>query len=158
PGVTGFTRTRESPNLVAVHSGTVPAGAALLARVPVDPANGQVNGTINNGVRRLIGAVVADRSITEPKLADNAVSSRTIAAGAVTEPKLVNDAVSNRTIQTNAVGEPELGNNAVSTRTIQNNAVTEPKLANDAVSNRTIQTNAVTAPKLQSDAANDANR
>lgn len=76
-------------------------------------------------------ADIVDGAITEDKMADNSVSTRTIEAGAVTEPKLADDAVSTRTIQNRAVTEPKLADNAVSTRTIQNQAVTYAKLSND---------------------------
>lgn len=76
-------------------------------------------------------ADIVDGAITEDKMADNSVSTRTIEAGAVTEPKLADDAVSTRTIQNHAVTEPKLADNAVSTRTIQNQAVTYAKLNND---------------------------
>lgn len=52
---------------------------------------------------------------------------------AITEEKLADDAVSTRTIQDKAVTEPKLDDDAVSTRTIQDEAVTTPKIADKAV-------------------------
>lgn len=74
-----------------------------------------------------------------------------IVNGAITEEKMANDSVSTRTIQDLAVTEPKLADDAVSTRTIQNLAVTEPKLADNSVSTRTIQNGAVTFAKLNND-------
>lgn len=71
-----------------------------------------------------------------------------IVNGAITEEKMANDSVSTRTIQDGAVTEPKLADDAVSTRTIQNLAVTEPKLADNSVSTRTIINHSVTPAKL----------
>lgn len=56
-----------------------------------------------------------------------------IVNGAITEEKMANDSVSTRTIQYLAVTEPKLADDAVSTRTIQNKAVTPAKLSDDVV-------------------------
>lgn len=56
-----------------------------------------------------------------------------IVNGAITEEKMANDSVSTRTIQDLAVTEPKLADDAVSTRTIQNKAVTPAKLSDDVV-------------------------
>lgn len=56
-----------------------------------------------------------------------------IVNGAITEEKMANDSVSTRTIQDGAVTEPKLADDAVSTRTIQNKAVTPAKLSDDVV-------------------------
>lgn len=56
-----------------------------------------------------------------------------IVNGAITEEKMANDSVSTRTIQDLAVTEPKLADDAVSTRTIQNLAVTPAKLSDDVV-------------------------
>ena len=54
-----------------------------------------------------------DGAITEQKMADNSVSTRTIQDGAVTEPKLADDAVSTRTIQDEAVTPSKLSDRVV---------------------------------------------
>jgi hypothetical protein len=80
-------------------------------------------------------AHLKDRAVTEPKLADNAVSNRTILAGGITEPKLANAAVS----------EPKLANNAVSAAKLRsdaannaNRAVGPNHLQNDSVVSRAL--------------------
>ena len=52
---------------------------------------------------------IVNHAITEEKLADGSVSTRTIQDRAVTEPKLADDAVSTRTIQDKAVTAVKLG-------------------------------------------------
>src|SRR5262245_6783954 len=139
PGITGFTRITESPNLSVTPAGTAPAGALLLARVPLNSANGQINGAINNNVRTM-------------------ASSSIIGDGAITEPKLANNAVSTRTIQDNAVNAAKILDGSVGNAELANNAVTAPKIADNAVAATKLSDNAVTAAKLQSHASDDAQR
>ncbi|WP_298269434.1 hypothetical protein [Geobacter sp.] len=128
PGVTGLTRVNEGPVVTIVPPGTQPANGILLATVTA-------GGVINNGVRALAG--VKDRSITEPKLADGAVSTRAIQDGSVSSVKLQS-----------AASDAQDAQRAVTANHIRNRSVTEPKLADGAVSTRTIQDKAVTADKL----------
>jgi len=97
---------------------------------------------------------LSDGCVTEPKLADSAVSALKIAASAVTEPKLADSAVSTRTIAAGAVTEPKLANSAVSERTITSSAVTSDKLASSAVTNAKIANDAVTYSKIQNVSGN----
>src|SRR5262245_11463195 len=71
PGVTAFTRITERPNLSVTPAGTLPAGGVLLARAPLNSANGQLTGAVNNSVRTIASTTIGDGAITEPKLANN---------------------------------------------------------------------------------------
>jgi hypothetical protein len=151
PGVQGFTRTVESPALAALPTGTpAPPGAVLLAQVPV--IDGEVNGAIDNAVRASVSAAIKDGSITEPKLANNAVSTRTISNNAVTATKLQSDAANNAN---RAVGANHIQDNAVTTAKLANSAVTAQKLQSHpsdstqrAVGKQHIQTGTVTVTHL----------
>lgn len=66
---------------------------------------------------------IVNRAITEEKMHDDSVSTRTIQDKAVTEPKLDDDAVSTRTIQDEAVTTPK----------IKDKAVTPSKISDDFV-------------------------
>lgn len=56
----------------------------------------------------------ADRSVTEPKLADGAISTRTIGAGAVGPGNIAADAVTQDAIADGAVGNAQIADDAVS--------------------------------------------
>jgi hypothetical protein len=56
---------------------------------------------------------IADYSVTEIKLANSAVSNRTIVAGAVTSAKIPSNAISSTHINTNAVSDDKIGNRTV---------------------------------------------
>lgn len=88
-------------------------------------------------------AIIADGSVTTPKLADEAVTNAKLADEAVTNAKLAGNAVDTAEIVDNAVTEPKLADsavtnakladNAVNTAEIVDNSVTNAKLANMAV-------------------------
>ena len=119
---------------------------------------------------------IKNEAVTEPKLADDSVSTRTIEDGAITHPKLATDAVENENIKTKTihgtklqegtVSSLELGTDSVIVGKIAKGAVTHPKIAQDAVSNihlassavheDNILNKAVTSDKLASDASADA--
>jgi hypothetical protein len=109
---------------------------------------------------------IKDRAVTEPKLADDAVVTRTIANSAVTNAKLADNAVTNAKLADNAVStaeladnavtNPKLADNAVGTAELADNAVTNPKLADNAVNTAELADNAVTNAKLADSAVNTA--
>ncbi|KAB7761172.1 hypothetical protein [Mycolicibacterium mucogenicum] len=57
------------------------------------------------------------------------VAPSTVNDGDITEPKLDDSSVSTRTIAAKAVTEPKLGDKAVSTRALDDGAVTDDKIA-----------------------------
>lgn len=123
PGVTGYTRVEESPDLNwqavvgAEQSGTVPDNVELLAWIQLD-GNGHVVNIAD--VSTVAGAMISDGAITEPKLANNAVSTRTIQGNAVTETKLQSDPYDNN-------------NRAVTTNHIKDGAITKEKISDNSV-------------------------
>lgn len=155
PGIVGFTRITESPIFALVPPDNQPANGVLLATVPLD--KGTVRGNIADR-RTFAGSPLGDLSITEQKLGDGSVSSRTIQKNAVTNEKLSIGSVKRDNIVDGEVIESKLGDGSVSNRTIQKSAVKrdnildgeviETKLADNSVSTRTIQKNAVTNEKL----------
>jgi len=149
PGITGFTRITESPNLSVTPAGIAPAGALLLARVPLNSANGQINGAINNNVRTMASSsIIGDGAITEPKLANNAVSTRTIQDNAVNAAKILDGSVGNAELANNAVTAPKIADNAVTTPKIADTSVTNTKLADLSISTNKIQDAAITIGKI----------
>jgi len=150
PGVVGFTRITERPNLGVAPAGTVPAGGVLLARAPLNLANGQLTGAVNNSVRTIASTTIGDGTITEVKLANTAVSTRTIQDNAVNAAKILDGSVGNAELANNAVTAPKIADNAVTAPKIADNAVTAPKIADSSVTTLKLADNAVTAAKLQS--------
>lgn len=91
---------------------------------------------------------LADRCVTEPKVATNAISTRTIINKNVTNQKLADDSVDNRVLLNRSVTGSKIDDNAVSTRTIINKNVTNEKIGDDAVDSRIIANNSVTTDHL----------
>jgi len=151
-GITGFTRITERPSFIVAPPGAATPNAVKLARIPLNAANGQVNGPIDNSVRSGAGTAIGNLTITTDKLANLAVTSAKLANNAVTTIKLQSDAANN---VNRAVGTNHIQDNAVTAAKLQSDAATD---ANRAVTANHIKDNAVTAAKLQSDAATDANR
>lgn len=100
----------------------------------------------NNGITG--STKLLNQSVTEAKLAANAVTTLKVADGAVTAAKLGTDAVTTVKIQDDAVTEAKIADSAVSTDRLAASAVTTAKIADDAV----------TADKLKDSAATDADR
>lgn len=102
---------------------------------------------INDGVL-LQTKNLADRCVTEPKLASNAVSNRTIIDKAIGNAKLADNSIDSRVLGNNVVSESNLANNSVSSRTIVEKAVTNQKLGDNAVDHRVLSDNAVRETNL----------
>jgi len=88
-----------------------------IARLVVD-ATGAVDAT------NLGNAVPADGSITEAKLASNAVTTAKIAAGAVAEADIADSAITTAKIAAGAVVEADIADGAVTTNKLSNSGVT----------------------------------
>ena len=93
-------------------------------------------------------AVVADGSITTPKLATSAVTTGKIADGSVTTDKLDAYAVTSAKIDTGAVTTNKINDGAVTTNKIADDGVTTAKIADDAVTTGKIADDAVTEIKI----------
>lgn len=102
---------------------------------------------INDGVL-LSTKNLRDRSVTEPKLDNDAVSTRTIIAKNVTNQKLADSSVDNRVLANTSVTETKMNNNSVSTRTVIDKNITNIKLADDSVDGRVIADNTITTEHL----------
>jgi hypothetical protein len=83
PGVTGYTRVHEEPVVSPLPPDTIPENGILLAIVTVS-AEGDIE--IDNDVRPLAG--LKDGTVTEPTLADNAVTNAKVADNTLFYTKL----------------------------------------------------------------------
>jgi hypothetical protein len=167
PGVTGDTRVHEAPVLRVAPPDPAPAQGILLATV-------SAAGVINNDVRPLAG--LKGGAVTEPKLANNAVSTRTLADDAVTGPKIADNTIQmgnlhpdlQSRIESGGAGDDAIqsamiaeadgtsGQDAstgrgVKTAHLQDNAVTNEKIADGAVTNEKIADGAVTNEMVADD-------
>jgi hypothetical protein len=132
-------------------------------------------------------AHLTDHAVTEPKLADGAVSTRAVAAGAIDEPRLAAGAVSTRALQDGAVtaarlqsdratdtrravGPDHLQSKAVESRALapadpgtdqtltRGAGVKTGHLTDEAVTTAKLARNAVTADRLLASATDSASR
>ena len=74
-----------------------------------------------------------DGSITEPKLADNAVSTRALAPGSVLTGSVADNALTANDLAPNAAGAEEVADNAVGQPEIRNNGVGPSELADNSI-------------------------
>ena len=172
----GLTQGRASEGDVIRRTAVVSGQPGLIAtfasvdEVPDGGTTGQVLAKASdtdqdlNWTNAPAGAV-ADGSITNAKLAANAVGTAKIANNAVTRVKIANDAIDGTKIAANSVNSTELVTSAVTTTHISDSAVTNAKLSTDAVTNAKVANNAintaeisnsaVTRAKIANDAVND---
>ena len=95
-------------------------------------------------------------SVTNEKLANDAVTADKIANGSVTSDKIANLAVTTSKINNFSVTTDKIVDLAVTTGKINNLAVTTDKINNLAVTNAKIVDGSVTRNKLNSDVANNS--
>jgi hypothetical protein len=95
---------------------------------------------------------IDDGSITNAKLAVDAIQGDVIAAGAITTQKLGVDAVTTAKIADNAITAPLIGANAIITSKLANAAVTEAVIAAGAITNTKIGADAVQTANIANDA------
>lgn len=81
---------------------------------------------------------IADDSITEDKIADNAVVEAKIGSGAITSTKIANNAITDAKIQAGAVSSSKIPDGAIGNTKLATNAVTPIKVADNAVGNQPI--------------------
>lgn len=98
---------------------------------------------------------IANRAVTHPKVANNAVWNRSLGRPAVRTVNINNRAIVHSKMGQNVVWNAQLGRPAVRTININNGAVTSPKLANGAVQSNNLsqqllaQINAISANAAQ---------
>lgn len=152
-----------------IQPATVPDGTLF-----IDPANGTfkikliggdtwVNTTVANLIQQksITGAYIADRTITNSKIALNGILSENILDGeitaakiaglAITDAKIANNAVTNAKILDGSVTVNKIADAAVGTAKLMDLAITNAKLASDAVSTIKILNGAVTESKILDD-------
>lgn len=85
-------------------------------------------------IKTAIDALEANGSVSEARIADNAVTTNKIAAGAVGNTDIAGDAVTTEKIAAGAVGNADLANNAVNSAKIEDGTVSNADLQATAVS------------------------
>ena len=102
------------------------------------------------------GAITATKlgaaAVTSAKLANDSVTAAVVAAGAIGTSELGVDAVTSAKIADNAVTASQIGANAVTTAKLANLAVTEAVIAAGAITTTKIGADAITAAKMANDA------
>lgn len=106
----------------------------------------------------IVTDLLANKCVTNPKIADQAVDTRTLRDDAVTTPKILNLNITTEKINNQAVTTPKIANLNVTTeklndfavieQKIGSSAVTTPKIMNSAVTENKIADNAVTREKI----------
>ena len=86
---------------------------------------------------------VPDGSITQAKLANNAVTSAKIADGVVASGDVANDSLTASDLAPNSVGNSEMADNAISSNEVINNSLTANDLAANSVGNSEMADNAI---------------
>ena len=74
-----------------------------------------------------------DRSITAPKLADNAVTSRALAPGSVLTDQVGDNSIGAADLGSNSVGTDEIADNAVGQSEIRGNGVAASEIADNSI-------------------------
>lgn len=93
-------------------------------------------------------AQLATNSVTDDAIADGAVGTNALAADAVTNAKLADNAVQQENIADSAVGTAEIANDAVTSDKLATNSVTDDAIADNAVGTGAIAASAVTGGKI----------
>jgi hypothetical protein len=132
-----------------------------LSRSGVDPSqwpilnSGAANRADLSGNLRVSGNVNVEGTI-QGDIADGSIGANELASNAVTNPKIANNAVTADKIADGNVGNAELANNAVTNPKIANSAVTADKIADGNVGNAELAANAVTGDKVAAGTINQA--
>jgi hypothetical protein len=87
---------------------------------------------LSRKARRVLTAT-ANGSVTEPKLATNAVSTRALAPGSVLTGIVADDTLTAADLAANSVGADELADNAVGQAEIRNNGVGASEIADNTI-------------------------
>lgn len=100
----------------------------------------------------IVTDLLANKCVTNPKIADSAVDTRTLRDDAVTTPKILNLNVTTEKIANSAVTTPKIADLNVTTEKINDLAVIEQKLGNSAVTTIKIMNAAVIESKIADNA------
>ena len=151
---------------VKITTGTIPLdrldGNALNGKQDTLTAGDNIS-IIGTTISANVSSDVADGSITNAKLALNAVQANNIAAASVTSGKLssVTDtdgaAVDYTKLTDNAVIERTIASNAITTTKIADNAITTAKITSGNVTSDKLATASVTVGKIAPGAVNISN-
>ena len=95
--------------------------------------------------------VIEPKTIVEPLIGDQEISTRTLKNSCVTTDKIADNAVVRKKIQPRAVGEPQIDTNAIITRHITDGNIVTAKLADASVTSDKIADAAVIQGKLAKD-------
>ena len=136
--------TAQLQNAETGTSGAERIGSAAIQNVTGTTVRAQI-ADLKGQIDDFVEGSVSDGMISEPKLAD----------GAVTENKLAADAVSTPKIQDGAVTAAKLAANALDGANLVNVSVTRDKIANDAIGPDQIAEFAVTETKINAGAVTE---
>jgi len=133
-----------------VDLGPLIIDAAKIASGAIDLSGTKITGLLNelNMDQITDPTKIADKLISNTKLADLAVDAAKLANSAVTATKIANLAVGTAAIQDAAITNALIANAAVGSAQIVNAAITSAKIANLAVGNAAIQNGAITNAKI----------
>lgn len=152
-GVNNYTRTTERPKIESKTerpSDSDDGSVILLAQIELD-GDGNING-VDNSVREIAGSKIADGSVGNAELANNAVTQKKIADNAVDAAKILNGSVGNAELADNAVTANKIKNGTVGNAELADNAVTQAKIADNAVNAAKIQNGSIGTAELAKDA------
>ena len=95
---------------------------------------------------------IGEGVVSNAKIADEAISERTLQDGAVTGAKVASDAISSSNLADEAVSTSKIEDGAVTGAKIGEETIESANLAPGAITTRTIEDGAVTSDKLSDDA------
>lgn len=130
-----YTRTTERPQLEASLSQSANDGAVIiLAKVTLD-GNGNVNDSaIDYSERPLASAIISPKAIGADELDNDSVTNAKIADNAVNAAKIQNGTVGTAELANNSATNEKIADNAINAAKIADNAITESKIANNSIS------------------------
>lgn len=107
------------------------------------------------------------KSVTEPKIADNAVSTRTVidlniteaklAANSVTETKIANEAIINRHYKNKSITNDKIADNTIENIKLKDKTITNLKIANSTIIDTLIANKAIKNRHLDINSVNNEN-
>ncbi len=95
---------------------------------------------------------IADDTVIESKIPDEAIKTAKVADGAITTPKIANEAIKTAKVADGAITTPKIANGAITTDKIPDNTIIRAKVADDAITTNKIANGAITKDKVDSEA------